>query len=85
MIQNSDDIYCIIDTDHVGLSLRPPDVMPLALDGLYNTDLVLGAVEREVDVEWEGGGDGEGEVGHRGHQVHPARPREVLWIVRVKI
>ena len=41
-------------------------------------DLVLGAVESEVDVEWEGGGDGEGKVGHRGHQVHPARPREVL-------
>ena len=48
-------------------------------------DLVLGAVESEVDVEWEGGGDGEGEVGHRGHQVHPARPQEVLGIVRVKI
>ena len=41
-------------------------------------DLVLGAVESEVDVEWEGGGDGEGEVGHGGHQVHPSRPREVL-------
>ena len=40
---------------------------------------MLGAVEREVDVEREGGGDGEGEVGHRGHQVHPARPREVLF------
>jgi len=39
---------------------------------------MFGAVESEVDVEWEGGGDGEGEVGHRGHQVHPARPREVL-------
>ena len=51
MIQNSDDIYCIIDTDHVDLSLRPPDVLPLALDGLYNTDLVLGTVQREVDVE----------------------------------
>ena len=43
-----------------------------------SNDLVLGAVESEVDVEGEGGGDGEGEVGHRGHQVHPARPREVL-------
>ena len=50
-----------------------------------SNDLVLGAVESEVDVEWEGGGDGEGEVGHRGHQVHPARPQEVLGIVRVKI
>ena len=45
-------------------------------------DLVLGAVESEVDVEGEGGGDGEGEVGHRGHQVHPARPREVLGSVQ---
>ena len=75
--------YCYA-TDHVDLSLRPPDVLPLALDGLYNTDLVLGAVESEVDVEWEGGGDGEGEVGHRGHQVHPVWPREVLGTGRAK-
>ena len=44
---------------------------------------MLSAVESEVDVEWEGGGDGEGEVGHRGHQIHPAWPREVLGTVQV--
>ena len=34
-----------------------------------------------VDVEGEGAGDGEGQVGDGGHQVHPGGPGEVLQSV----
>ena len=33
-----------------------------------------------VDVEAEGAGDGEGQVGDDGHRVHPGGPRDVLLI-----
>ena len=41
-------------------------------------DLVPGPVEREVDVEGGGAGDGEHEVGEPGDGVHPDRPGVLL-------
>ena len=40
--------------------------------------LMLCSVQKKVNVEREGGGDGEGEVRGHGDHVHPGRPGELL-------
>ena len=44
------------------------------------SDRLAGPVLGVVDVEGEGAGDGEGQVGDHGHQVNPGRPVEGLDI-----
>ena len=43
-----------------------------------NIFLVFCSIENEVNVEREGGGDSEGEVGDHGDPVHPGGPGELL-------
>ena len=44
------------------------------------SDRLAGPVLGVVDVEGEGAGDGEGQVGDHGHQVNPGRPVEGLEV-----
>ena len=64
-------------TIHAQVLLRVGTALLRFID-FYHVYLSFSSILEVVDVEGQGAGDGEGQVGENGHQVHPRRPGEVL-------